>query len=93
MPRSYGSLKRKLEEERARLKEEIERLGVSEEERPGYGNHMADDATGVFEQTRNLSLRESLEDTLSGSTKRSNDSTRARTVGARIVDARSSGGV
>ena len=63
VPRSYGELKRKLEEERARLKEEIERLGVREQERPGYGNHMADDATGVFEQTRNLSLSESLEDT------------------------------
>lgn len=37
---------------------------MREQERPGYGNHMADDATGVFEQTRNLSLRESLEDTL-----------------------------
>jgi len=57
-------LKQKLEDERARLVLEIEQLGMREEERPGYGNHMADDATGVFEQTRNLALREGLEDTL-----------------------------
>ncbi len=64
MPRAYGMLKEKLEDERGRLVEEIEQLGRREEERPGYGNHMADDATEVFEQTRNLSLRGSLEDTL-----------------------------
>lgn len=64
MPRAYGMLKEKLEDERARLVEEIEQLGRREEERPGYGNHMADDATGVFEQTRDLSLRGSFEDTL-----------------------------
>lgn len=64
MPRAYGMLKEKLEDERGRLVDEIEELGRREEDRPGYGNHMADDATGVFEQTRNLSLRESFEDTL-----------------------------
>jgi DnaK suppressor protein len=64
VPRAYGMLKEKLEDERTRLIEDIEQLGVREQERPGYGNHMADDATGVFEQTRNLSLRGSLEDTL-----------------------------
>ena len=47
MPRAYGELRKKLENER-----------------PGYGNHMADDATAVFEQTRNLSLREGLGDSL-----------------------------
>jgi len=57
-------LKRRLENERARLVEDIEQLGMREQERPGYGNHMADDATGVFEQTRNFSLREGLADTL-----------------------------
>jgi RNA polymerase-binding transcription factor DksA len=64
VPRAYGMLKEKLEDERGRLVEEVEKLGRREEERPGYGNHMADDATGVFEQTRNLALRGSLEDTL-----------------------------
>ena len=64
MPRSYSMLKEKLEEERTRLQEEIKQLGVREEERPGLGNHMADDATGVFEQTRDLALRESMGDSL-----------------------------
>lgn len=64
MPKAYAMLKEKLQDERARLRGEIEQLSVREQERPGYGNHMADDATEVFEQTRNLSLRESLEDSL-----------------------------
>ena len=64
MPRSYSLLKTKLEAERVRLAQEIQQLGSGEEERPGYGNHMADDATGVFEQMRNLSLRDGLKDSL-----------------------------
>ena len=64
MPRAYGELKIRLVAERARLVEEIQQLGPGEEERPGYGNHMADDATGVFEQMRNLSLRDGLKDSL-----------------------------
>lgn len=64
MPRAYGELRKKLEEEQTLLTDEIRELGSREEGRPGYGNHMADDATGVFEQTRNLSLRESLEESL-----------------------------
>ncbi len=64
MPRPYGELKRVLEGERAHLHEEILQLGSRDEEHPGHGNHMADDATGVFEQTYNLSLRGSLEDSL-----------------------------
>lgn len=64
MARAYGALKKKLEDERVRLSGEIKQLGVLREERPGYGNHMADDATEVFEQTRNLALRENLEDSL-----------------------------
>lgn len=64
MPRPYGRLKTVLEGARVRLFEEIQQLGSRDDERPGYGNHMADDATGVFEQTYNLSLRGSLEDSL-----------------------------
>lgn len=64
MPRAYDILKKKLEDESVRLREEIEQLGMLGEERLGYGNHMADDATEVFEQTKNLSLRESLQDSL-----------------------------
>ena len=64
MPRSYDELRIRLETDRDRLTQEIQELGSPEQERPGYGNHMADDATGVFEQTWNLSLRQSLDDTL-----------------------------
>ncbi len=64
MARAYGTLKKKLEDERARLRGEIKQLGMLTEERLGYGNHMADDATEAFEQTKNLSLRESMEDSL-----------------------------
>jgi DnaK suppressor protein len=62
--RAYGELKTRLEDERVRLCEEIEQLGARDDMRPGYGNHMADDATGVFEQTYNLSLRTSLQGSL-----------------------------
>jgi RNA polymerase-binding transcription factor DksA len=64
VPRPYGELKVVLEGERVRLFEEIQQLGSRDDARPGYGNHMADDATGVFEQTYNLSLRGSLESSL-----------------------------
>ncbi len=64
MPRAYADLKEELEFELVRLGDEIRELGAREEERPGYGNHMADDATGVFEQTRNLSLCTSLRERL-----------------------------
>jgi DnaK suppressor protein len=64
MPRAYGALKKKLEDESVRLRGEIQQLGTLREERFGYGNHMADDATEVYEQTKDLSLRESQEDTL-----------------------------
>jgi RNA polymerase-binding transcription factor DksA len=64
VPRVYDGLKAKLETERERLAGEICQLSSRGDERPGYGNHMADDATGVFEQTYNLSLRESLEGSL-----------------------------
>lgn len=64
MPRAYDELKVRLERERDRLAQEIRDLGTLEQERPGYGNHMADDATEVFEQTWNMSVRESLQGTL-----------------------------
>ena len=52
--------------ERARVTSEIERLlpeGVSRENL-GYGNHMADDATEVFEQAKDLALLRHLQGTL-----------------------------
>ena len=54
-------LKKRLEEERVRLKEQISQLTIGGQEHPGYGNHMADDATEVFEQAKNLALRQTLE--------------------------------
>lgn len=57
-------LKQKLGDERVRLLEDISQLGILGEAHSGYGNHMADDATEVFEQARNLSLREVLKQKL-----------------------------
>jgi DnaK suppressor protein len=53
-------IKEMLEGERIRLHGEVERLGINEEENLGYGNHMADDASEVFEQAKNLALRQAL---------------------------------
>lgn len=64
MPRAYDELKVRLVRERTRLAQEVRELGATEQERPGYGNHMADDATEVFEQTWNVSVRQSLHETL-----------------------------
>lgn len=55
------SLKERLEEQKVRLQEEISQLTIGGQEHPGYGNHMADDATEVFEQAKNLALRQALE--------------------------------
>ncbi|MFQ6002072.1 MAG: TraR/DksA C4-type zinc finger protein [Anaerolineae bacterium] len=54
-------LKKRLEGERARLQEQIAQLTIGGQEHPGYGNHMADDASEVFEQAKNLALRQTLE--------------------------------
>lgn len=56
-----------LEEERARLESELNRMGAAmdERERPGYGTHMADNATEVFEQAKNLAVTQRLRHTLS----------------------------
>ncbi len=53
--------KKRLEEERANLLAELGHLSVVGSESMGYRNHMADDATEAFEQTKNLSLRRNLE--------------------------------
>ncbi len=54
--------KRQLTKERARLRHD---LGHKPEgfadEHPGYSNHMADSATEVFEQAKNLALRQDRE--------------------------------
>ena len=68
----FGQLRVRLEEEKARLTEEIEGLHaatmqftetVREEDR-SYGNHLAEDATFTFEQERHLALQRNLETVL-----------------------------
>ena len=55
-------LKRFLEQERQRLLREIAQGELTtDEERAGYSTHMADDATAVFEQARNVGLQRSHE--------------------------------
>ena len=55
-------LKAYLEVERARLREEIAQTDITTgEERAGYSNHMADNATAVFEQICNAALKRSRE--------------------------------
>ena len=61
MAEDISALKERLEEERRRLKAELERLGVTEQENPGYSTHIADDASEVFEQVKNLAIRQNLE--------------------------------
>ena len=53
-----GDIRAYLEAERARLQQEIAHSQVTtDEERAGYGNHMAEEATFVFEQARNVGLQ------------------------------------
>ena len=54
-------LKTYLIEEQQRLIVDISKKNISGRERAGYGNHIADDATEVFEQTKLLALRRGLE--------------------------------
>ena len=55
-----------LEDEQARLQNELSSnsTAMDERERPGYGTHMADNATEVFEQAKNLAVRTRLRYTL-----------------------------
>ena len=58
-----ADLRAYLEEERDRLKKElahVEELGT-DEERAGLGNHMADNATIVFEQAKNVGMHRAQE--------------------------------
>jgi RNA polymerase-binding protein DksA len=50
-----------LQKERDRLKEEILHQEILTQDHPTSGNHMADDASEVFEQTKNLALKHHLE--------------------------------
>jgi DnaK suppressor protein len=57
-------VRERLEQERQRLLEEIRQQSIVGQEHPGYGNHMADDASEVFEQAKSLAIREKLQSLL-----------------------------
>jgi len=64
MPFSYERARRELLEERAQLKEQLERLEAVEYESVGYSNHIADDATDAFEQAVGVALQRKIDATL-----------------------------
>ena len=58
----WKSYEARLEQEQKRLREELDRFPETlADEHPGYSTHMADDASDVFEQAKNLALRQNLE--------------------------------
>jgi DnaK suppressor protein len=62
--RSHVELRHMLEQEQVRLRHQLEHGQSWANEHMGYGNHMADDATEAFEQAKDLSVRNCVEDTL-----------------------------
>jgi DnaK suppressor protein len=58
---SHEALRRRLEDQRARLQEEIKQFHIAGRDNLGYSNHQADDATDAFEQTKELSLLQNSE--------------------------------
>jgi DnaK suppressor protein len=58
---SHEVLKLRLEDQRARLLEEIKQFRITGGDNLGYGNHQADDATDAFEQAKELSLLQNSE--------------------------------
>src|SRR6185503_13948256 len=64
---AHTGIRKRLEEERATLRAEIESLdgeNQNQQDDYGVGNHLADDATEVFTRERNLELRGNAEDLL-----------------------------
>jgi DnaK suppressor protein len=55
------SFRKRLEEEREHLAADMRRLGVTEQDNPGYSTHIADDATEVLENAKNHALRRNLQ--------------------------------
>jgi phage/conjugal plasmid C-4 type zinc finger TraR family protein len=53
-----------LEEQRARLTTDLDGIHMVVEELPGYGTHMADQASEVFEQAKNMAVTKRLKYTL-----------------------------
>jgi len=66
MAKFYDQLKRRLEEQRARLAREIKDtedpalLEMTPTDDRGYGNHLADDATATYQQEENLAVKQHL---------------------------------
>jgi DnaK suppressor protein len=61
MAMSHDMLRQRLEDQRARLLDEIGQFRISGRDNLGYGNHQADDATDAFEQAKELSLLQNSE--------------------------------
>ncbi len=59
----YVRLKKQLLQQMRQLEEEMDGLTTSPGENVGYGNHMADDASFAFEQTKSLALQQNLKST------------------------------
>ena len=57
MPISNEKLKQRLLQERERLLEQLGRSRESDNNGSGCGNHIADDATETFEQSKDVSLQ------------------------------------
>lgn len=57
----FDELRRGLEEELFRLRQELAQLGAQAPEGIGYHDHMADDATDAMDQTMQATLRRRLE--------------------------------
>jgi RNA polymerase-binding protein DksA len=53
-----------LEEQQARLTTELGDIHMVVDERPGYSTHMADQASEVFEQAKNMAVTQRLKHTL-----------------------------
>lgn len=54
----FEQLKKQLLSEKSRLEEELEQISEAPETSVGYGNHMADDATIAYEQTKDLAVKQ-----------------------------------
>ncbi|MCL4466015.1 MAG: TraR/DksA C4-type zinc finger protein [Chloroflexi bacterium] len=70
--RKYAGFKRKLEEQKERLRRDLETAqetapsGVTSADEPSYSNHLADEATATYQQEANLALERHLERELAG---------------------------
>ncbi|MBN1262066.1 MAG: TraR/DksA C4-type zinc finger protein [Anaerolineae bacterium] len=65
MPMTYDELQKLLQEQEANLTSQLSTIGSEvREDGVGYSNHMADAGSEVFEQARDVGLRQQLRRTL-----------------------------